>query len=44
MSADNFLQSIVGGVGEFYEWLADRLKVAHDLVRHGNRTVDEPAG
>ena len=25
MSADNFLQGIVGKVGEFYEWLADRL-------------------
>jgi hypothetical protein len=25
MSAENFLQSVVGKVGEFYEWLADRL-------------------
>ena len=25
MSADNFLQGVVGKVGEFYEWIADRL-------------------
>ena len=25
MSADNFLQGAVGKIGEFYEWLADRL-------------------
>lgn len=25
MSADNFLQGIVGGIGEFYQWLADRM-------------------
>ena len=25
VSADNFLQGIVGKIGEFYEWLADRL-------------------
>jgi len=25
VSADNFLQGVVGKVGEFYEWIADRL-------------------
>jgi hypothetical protein len=25
VSADNFLQGVVGEIGEFYEWLADRL-------------------
>ena len=25
MSAENILQTVVGKVGEFYEWLADRL-------------------
>jgi hypothetical protein len=25
VSADNFLQGAVGTIGEFYEWLADRL-------------------
>ena len=49
MSADNFLQSIVGGVGEFYEWLADRLnddaaraEVLVDLGLPPTITVGQP--
>jgi uncharacterized protein DUF6603 len=49
VSAENFLQGIVGRIGEFYEWLADRLnddaaraEVLIDLGLPPNITVDQP--
>jgi hypothetical protein len=49
VSADNFLQRVVGGIGEFYEWLADRLnddaaraEVLIDLGLPANITVGQP--
>lgn len=49
MSAENFLQTVVGKVGEFYEWLADRLnddaaraEVLIDLGLPPNIPVGQP--
>ena len=49
MSADNFLQGVVGRIGEFYEWLADRLnddaaraEVLVDLGLPPTITVGQP--
>lgn len=49
MSAENILQTVVGKVGEFYEWLADRLnddaaraEVLIDLGLPPNIAVGQP--
>ena len=49
MSAENILQTVVGKVGEFYEWLADRLnddaaraEVLIDLGLPPNISVGQP--
>jgi len=49
VSADNFLQGIVGRIGEFYEWLADRMnddaaraEVLVDLGLAPNIAVGQP--